>query len=73
MDSGPVVWEPQNTVATLENKALFTQGLYHEMRYFCDCVLAARPAQRGSLVFTLKLTRAYEAALRSEGSRVALG
>jgi predicted dehydrogenase len=73
MDSGAVVWEPQNTLATLENKALFTQGFYHEMRYFCECVLAARPAQRGSLEFTLKLMRVYEAALRSEGSRVALG
>ena len=26
IDSGAVVWEPQNTLATLENKALFTQG-----------------------------------------------
>ena len=73
LDSGEVVWEPQNTLATLENKALFTHGFFHEMRYFCDCVLAARPAQRGSLEFTLNLMRVYEAALRSEGSRVALG
>jgi len=70
LDSGAVVWEPQNTLATLENKALFTQGFYNEMRYFCDCVLAARPAQQGSLEFTLKLMRVYEAALRSEGSRI---
>ena len=73
LDSGAVVWEPQNTLATLENKALFTQGFYNEMRYFCDCVLAARPAQQGSLEFTLKLMQVYEAALRSEGSRIALG
>ena len=73
LDSGAVVWEPQNTLATLENKALFTQGFYPEMRYFCDCVLAARPAQRGSLEFTLNLMRVYEAALRSEGSRVEVG
>ena len=73
MDSGAVVWEPQNTLATLENKALFTQGFYNEMRYFCDCVLEERPARQGSLEFTLKLMRVYEAALRSEGSRVELG
>ena len=73
IDSGAVVWEPQHTLATLENKALFIQGFYHEMRYFCDCALADRPAQQGSLEFTLHLMRVYEAALRSEGSRVALG
>lgn len=70
LDSGAVVWEPQNTLATLENKALFIQGFYNEMRYFCDCVLAGRPAQQGSLEFTLRLMRVYEAALRSEGSRI---
>lgn len=65
-----MVWEPQNTLATLENKALFTQGFYNEMRYFCDCVLEARPARQGSLEFTLHLMRVYEAALRSQGSRI---
>jgi predicted dehydrogenase len=70
LDSGAVVWEPQNTLATLENKALFTQGFYNEMRYFCDCVLARRPADQGSLEFTLAMMRVYEAALRSQGSRV---
>lgn len=70
LDSGAVVWEPQNTLATLENKALFTQGFYNEMRYFCDCVLEARPARYGSLEFTLHLMRVYEAALRSQGSRI---
>jgi len=46
IDSGAVVWEPQNTLATLENQSLFTQGFYNEMRYFCDYVLAGRPARR---------------------------
>ena len=73
MDSGAVVWEPQNTLATLENKALFTQGFYNETRYFCDCVLAGRAAEQGSLEFTLALMRVYEAALRSRGSRVEIG
>ena len=72
IDSGAVVWEPQNTLATLENKSLFTQGFYNEMRYFCDCVLEGQPAQQGSLEFALSLMRTYEAALLSEGSRIAL-
>ena len=71
LDSAAVVWEPQNTLPTLVNKALFTQG-FNEMRYFCDCVLEARPAQQGSLEITLKLMRVHEAALRSEDSRIGI-
>ena len=69
-DSGALVWEPQNGWATLENKALFTQGIYAEMRYFCDKVQAHQPAERGSLEFTLNLMQVYEAALLSEGDTV---
>ena len=72
IDSGAVVWEAQNTLATLENKSLFTQGFYNEMRYFCDCILEGRPAQQGSLEFALSLMRTYEAALLSEGRRIEL-
>ena len=70
MDSGRVTWEPVDTVASLENKALFTQGFYHEMRYFCDCILKGRAAEIGSLEFALSVMRVYEAALLSEGNRV---
>ena len=66
------MWEPQNTLATLENKSLFTQGFYNEMRYFCDCVLEGQPAQQGSLEFALSLMRTYEAALLSGGRRIPL-
>ena len=71
-DTGATVWEPQNSLATLENKALFTQGFYHEMRYFCDCVLNQQPAQQGSLEFALHLMKVYEAALLSEGNPIAI-
>ncbi len=71
-DHGAVVWEPQNSLATLENKALFTQGFYDEMKYFCDCVLEGRPATRGGLEFARHLMRVYEAALLSDGARVAV-
>ena len=70
MDSGAVVWEPQNTLATLENKAVFTQGFYDEVRYFCDCVLSGQPAEMGSLEFARSVMKVYEGALLSGGSRV---
>ncbi len=69
-DSGAVVWEPQNCSATLENKALFTQGMYDEMRYFCDQILAGQPAEKGSLEFALEVMKVYEAALLSNGNEV---
>lgn len=69
-DSGAIVWEAQNTLGTLENMALFTQGMYGEMRYFCDCILEGKEAVRGSLEFALHLTKVYEAGLLSNGKRV---
>jgi len=69
-DSGAVVWEPQNCQATLENKALFTQGFYNEMRYFCDQALKGEPAEKGNLEFALEVMKVYEAALLSNGDRV---
>ncbi len=72
IDSGATVWEPQNNISTLENKALFTQGIYNEMRYFCDRVLAGEAAVTGSLEFALEVMQVYEAGLLSNGDRVSL-
>lgn len=72
-DSGAVVWEASFCLATLENKALFVQGIYDEMRYFCDCVLSNEPADLGSLEFALQVMWVYEAALRSNGRTVRVG
>lgn len=69
-ETGAVVWEPQNCLATLENKAIFTQGIYGELKYFCDCVMSGAPAERGSLEFAHEVMKVYEAALLSEGSRI---
>jgi hypothetical protein len=69
-ESGALVWEPQNHLATLETNSLFTQGFYAEMRYFCDCVLANRPAQQGSLEFAHHVMQVYEAGLLSHGKRM---
>lgn len=70
LETGTVLWEPANTMATLENKALFTQGFYNEMRHFCDCVLENRPPEIGSLEFARHVMQVYEAGLISNGSRV---
>ena len=69
-DSGAVVWRPQNGLATLENKALFTQGIYNELMYFCTCVLDNKPAVQGSLEFAREVMRVYEACLLSNGKRI---
>ena len=69
-DSGAVVWEASFCLATLENKALFIQGMFNEMKYFCDCVLAGETAEQGSLEFALEVMRVYEAALLSNGQTV---
>jgi len=71
-DHGSIVWQPQNMLATLENKALMTQGMYDEMRHFCDCALAGRPAELGTLEFALDVMKAYEAALTSDAQRVGI-
>ena len=69
---GAVVWEPQNNISTLENKALFTQGIYNEMRYFCDCIQAGEAAVTGSLEFAHEIMKVYEAGMLSHGDRVAI-
>lgn len=71
-DAGAIVWEPQTREGTLENKSLFTQGIYNELKYFCDQALSGKPAERGSLEFALQVMKVYEAALMSNGKRIAL-
>jgi predicted dehydrogenase len=72
IDHGSIVWEPQNNLGTLENKALFIQGFYQSLRYFCDCILESRSAERGSLEFARDVMNVYEAALLSNGKRIEL-
>lgn len=76
-ESGTVVWEPQAMLGTLENKSAFTQGTFEEMRTFCELALGQRPIENvatnpASLEFALHLMRVYEAALVSNGERVAV-
>ena len=72
-DTGAIVWEAQNTFASIENQNLYTQGMVAEMRYFCDCILDDRVAERGSLEFALEVMKVYEAGLRSNGQTIVIG
>lgn len=69
-ENGAIVWEPSNCLATLENKALFTQGMYFEMLYFCECILQNKMPEKGSLEFSLELMKVYEAGLLSDGKTI---
>ena len=71
-DHGTLVWQAANCVATLENKALFTQGIYDECKHFCDCILESKKPETGSLEQTLEIMRIYEAALLSNGKPIRL-
>ena len=71
-DSGSIVWEPQNCLGTLENSPLFTQGFVGSMAHFCESILEQKPATRGTLEFAAAVMAVYEAALRSDGDRVAI-
>jgi predicted dehydrogenase len=69
-DSGSIVWETQNCLATLENKSLFVQGIIQEMMYFCQCIFDGTSPTKGSLSFARQITQLYEAALVSEGKKI---
>lgn len=71
-DGGAIVWETQDAFNTLENKAVFTQGIHAELDHFCDAVLGKEKPTIGTLEFALQLTRVYEAALRSNGLRISV-
>lgn len=73
IDSGSIVWESSNRQGTLENKALFVQGMVGELADFCDAVLEQRPPRIGTLEFALQVMRVYEAAMMSAGEAVAVG
>lgn len=69
-EGGAVVWEAQDSYNTLENKAVFTQGVWGALDQFCTAVLDGKPPTLGSLEFAVHLTDVYEAALLSDGRPV---
>ena len=73
LEGGAIVWEAQDGLNTLENKAVFTQGVWGELDHFCTSVLDGIPASNGTLEMALEVTRVYEAALLSNGEKVRIG
>lgn len=67
LDHGSVSWEPTFTYATLENKALFVQGMWNSLNEFCQAILEKRQPRQGTLEFALEVMKVYEAALLSRG------
>lgn len=67
-----LIYEPQHTLSTLENKAIFLQGFVQELRHFVDSCLENRPPTRGTLEFARVVMECYEAGLQSGGKTVVL-
>lgn len=67
LDSGAIVWEAQHSLASLENKGLFIQGMFDELLDFCQAILEPRPVRTADLDFALHVMRIYEAGLLSRG------
>lgn len=72
LDGGATVWEAQDGLNSLENKAVITQGLYGSIEHFIASILSGRPAKTGTLYFAHHLTRVWEASLISGGHPVEL-
>lgn len=71
-DVAALVYEPQNTLSTLENKAIFLQGFVGEIEHFVNACLAGEAPTRGTLEFARAVMECYEAALLSAGTLVQL-
>lgn len=70
VDSGAIVWEAQDGMNTLENKAVVTQGMYGELNYFAECVLNNTVATRSNLEFARKVMQVFEAGILSDGNEI---
>lgn len=72
LDGGATVWEAQDGLNTLENKAVFTQGVYNSLEHFAACILEHKAATTGTLEFAHHLTTVWEATLTSNGKTVSI-
>src|SRR5207253_1534465 len=62
-----LVYEPQHSLSTLENKAIFLQGFVPELEHFVTGCLDDQPPTLGTLEFARAVMESYEAGLRSGG------
>ena len=71
-DVAALVYEPQFSFATMENKALFIQGFVPELDHFVNACLGGQAATVGTLEQARTVLECYEAGLWSGGKRVLL-
>ncbi|HTL51913.1 MAG TPA: Gfo/Idh/MocA family oxidoreductase [Planctomycetota bacterium] len=71
-DSTAIVYEPQNTLSTLENKAIVLQGFMQELDHFVTVCLKNQPVTDGTLEMARTVMECYEAGLISHGEAVQL-
>jgi predicted dehydrogenase len=72
LDSGAIVWEAQDTMATMQGKSVVTQGIFGGLAAFVEAVQTRKNPDIGSLEFARDVTLVYEAALESDGETVQL-
>ena len=65
-------YEPQNTLSTLENKAIFLQGFVQEIDHFVTTCLEGTRPTNGTLEFARAVMECYEAGLLSGGGEIRL-
>ncbi len=70
LESGTAVWEPQFSMATLENKSEFLSGIYGELMHFCEHAIAGTPTTMATLEFARDVMAVTEAALLSNGESI---
>lgn len=67
-----LIYEPQYTLSTLENKAIFLQGFVQEIEHFVTACLTDTRPTRGTLEYARAVMECYEAGLLSQGKPVRL-
>jgi len=71
-DVAALVYQPQHTLSTLENKAIFLQGFFGELDHFVGACLNDTPPTRGTLELARTVMECYEAGLLSQGQPIRL-
>jgi hypothetical protein len=71
-DVAALVYEPQWTLATLENKAIVLQGFLGEIEHFVTACLNGVKPTNGTLEFARAVMECYEAGLLSQGQAIKL-
>ncbi len=72
-DNAPLIWEPEFSLGQLYNKGIFLLGYAPEILYFCDCVLANRAPEIGTLDQAMDIVKVYEAYRQPDGQRIEVG